>query len=212
MTSDVSVRRWHPTDEDEYDAARAELKERFGAWAAQKGLGVDPEAPESPLHYKWGYLDGHLTRWTRADLDEVYLELYPAKVIVEADELDDVLEEARAFVSFLADTALLDEASDPPELLVEHLSAIETQFRSNMADPTRQSFGKRLWSQALAEGVSLDDQDAVDAFIARFNAQPRSARDAVLGPNLSPRQPRGRFTPKGTPPRPPSAKRKKRRR
>jgi hypothetical protein len=25
-------------------------------------------------------VDGHLTRWTRRDLDEVYLELHPAKV------------------------------------------------------------------------------------------------------------------------------------
>jgi hypothetical protein len=81
-----------------------------------------------------------------------------------------------------------------------------------MADPQRHSFGKRLWSQALAEGVSLDDQAAVDAFIARFDARPRTERDAVLGASLSPHQPRGRCIPKGTPPRPSSAKRRKRRR
>jgi hypothetical protein len=201
-----------PEDEDDYDEANAALKERFGTWAADKGLEVDPETSESPLHYKWAYLDGHLTRWSRADLDEVYLEFYPAKVIVAVDELDEVLAEARTFFTFLADTGLLDEDSDPPEVLIEHLSAIEGRFRANMADDSRQSFGKRLWSQALAEGVSLDDQAAVDAFIARFNARSRAERDAVLGANLSPRQPQGRFTPKGTRPRPSSAKRRKRRR
>jgi hypothetical protein len=209
----VTKRSWQPDDEDDYEAASAELKKRFGAWSAEKGLDVDPEAPESPLHYKWGYLDGHLTRWTCADLDEVYLELYPAKVIVEPDELDDVLEEAKAFISFLAETALLDAQSDPPDVLLGHLSGIEKRFRANMADPRRQSFGKRLWNQALAEGVSLDDQEAVEAFIGRFNARPRSERDAVLGgPSPSPSQPRGRFTPKGTPPRRSSAKGKRRRR
>jgi hypothetical protein len=208
----VASRNWQPNDEDDYEAASADLKERFGSWSADKGLEVDPEAPESPLHYKWGYLDGHLTRWSCADLDEVYLELYPAKVIVEDDELDDVLEEARAFISFLAETGLLDQASDPPERLLEHLSRIEKQFRANMATAGRQSFGKRLWGQALAEGVSLDDQAGVDAFIARFNARPRAERDALLGQHLSLRQPRGRFTPPGTPPRPSSAKRRKRRR
>lgn len=212
MTSDAPVRKWHPNDEDDYEALNADLKRRFRAWSAEKGLDVDPESPESPLHYKWAYLDGHLTRWRCADLDEIYLELYPAKVIVEPTELDDVLEEASAFVTFLAETGLLDEESDPPDVLVGHLSDIERRFRAHMADPGRQSFGKRLWSQALKEGVSLDDQEAVDAFIARFNARPRAERDAVLGSNLSPRQPRGRFTPKGTPPRPSSAKRKKRRR
>jgi hypothetical protein len=203
---------WKPYDEDDYEAASAELKKRFRTWSGEKGVAVDPEAPEAPLHYKWGYLDGHLTRWRCSDLDEVYLELYPAKVIVEEDELDDVLEEASAFVSFLAETGLLDEESDPKDVLLEHLWAIEGRFRTNMADPGRQSFGKRLWSQALAEGVSLDDQAAVDTFIARFNARSRKERDAVLGPTLSARQPQGRFTPKGTPPRPSSAKRKKRRR
>ena len=208
----VASRSWQPEDEDDYEAASADLKKRFRAWSAGTGLEVDPEAPESLLHYKWGYLDGHLTRWRCADLDEVYLELYPAKVIVEDDELDDVLEEAEAFVSFLAETGLLDEESDPPERLLEHLSRIEKQFRANMATAGRQSFGKRLWGQALAEGVSLDDQAGVDAFIARFNARPRAERDAVLGKHLSARQPRGRVTPPGTQPRPSSGKRRKRRR
>ena len=212
VMADTVARSWQPEDEDDYEAASAELRERFGAWAAEEGLEVNPEAPESALHYKWGYLDGHLTRWERADLDEVYLELYPAKVIVDVDELDEVLEEARVFIRFLGDTGLLDEESDPAEVLIAHLSAIEGRFRTNMADFGRQSFGKRLWSQALAEGVALDDQTAVDAFIARFNAQPRPQRDAVLGSNRSPRQSRGRFTPPGTPPRPPSPTRRKRRR
>lgn len=208
----ATSRSWQPDDEDDYEAASAEIKKRFCAWSVEKGLEVDPEAPESPLHYKWGYLDGHLTRWRCADLDEVYLELYPAKVIVEDDELDDVLEEARAFISFLTETGLLDQASDPSGVLLEHLSRIEKRFRTNMATAGRQSFGKRLWSQALAEGLSLNDQAAVDAFISRFNARPRAERDALLGQHLSPRQPRGRFTPRGTPPRPSSAKRRKRRR
>ena len=208
----VVSRSWQPEDEDDYEEASADLKKRFWAWSTAKGLDVDPEAPESPLHYKWGYLDGHLTRWRCADLDEVYLELYPAKVIVEDDELDDVLEEAKAFISFLAESGLLDHASDPPEHLVEHLSRIDKQFRANMADPGRQSFGKRLWSQALGEGVSLDDEAAVAAFIDRFNARPRAERDAVLKQHLSARQPTGRVTAPGTRPRPPSGKRRKRRR
>lgn len=208
----VSSRSWQPDDEDDYEAASAELKRQFGAWRVERGLEVDPEAPESPMHYKWGYLDGHLTRWRCVDLDEVYLKHYPAKVIVEPDELDDVLEEARAFISFLAETGLLDRQSDPKEILLRHLSAIEGKFRANMAEPARHSFGKRLWSEALKEGVSLDDRKAVDAFIARFNARPRVERDDVIGPKLSPLKSRGRFTPPGTPPRPSSAKRKKRRR
>jgi len=207
--------RWEPQGDDDYESASAELKERFATWAADKGVAVEPDAPEGLLHYKWGYIDGHLTRWTRRDLSEIYLELYPAKVIAGPDELDEVLAEARAFVTFLSETALLDEASEPAEVLVEHLGRIEGQFRANMADPSRYSFGKRLWTEAAAEGVRPDDRDAVEAFIARFNARPRAERDAILGEGLKSgnrRAATGRFTLPGTKPRLCSGKRHKRRR
>jgi hypothetical protein len=162
-----------------------------------------------------GYVDGHLTRWTRRDLDEVYLELYPAKVMADPDELDEVLAEARMFLTFLSETELLDEESEPADVLLDHLGGIEGQFRANMADTSRYSFGKRLWSEAATEGVRLDDPEAVEAFMARFNARPRAERDAVLGGGVKSgdrRAPTGRFTPRGTPPRPSSRKRPKRRR
>jgi len=133
--------------------------------------------------------------------------------MVENDDLDDVLEEAKAFISFLDKTGLLDADSDPADVLVDHLDAIEEQFRHNMADRSRYSFGKRLWMTAQAEGVRMDDQASLDAFIADFNARPIAQRDAILGPGL-PSRPlaTGRFTPPGTRPKAPSAKRRKRRR
>jgi len=215
VEKDDASRRWEPEDEDDYEAANAELKERFAAWAGDKGVKVNPDAPEAPIHYKWGYLDGHLTRWTRHDLDEVYLELYPAKVMVEADEFGDVLAEARAFIRFLADTGLLDEGGESADDLLDHLGRFEGRFRANMADVSRYSFGKRLWTTAAAEGVRLDDPEAVEAFMAKFNAKPRAEREAVLGRSPQVRGGRpvtGRFTPPGTRPLAPSTKRRKRRR
>lgn len=154
-----------------------------------------------------------LTRWRKADLSAVYLELYPAKMIVEGDELEELLEEGRAFVTFLEETELLEEESEPADVLLGHLARIEPRFRANMADPKRFSFGKRLWTSARAEGIALDDREAMEASIARLNARPRAEREAVMGPSLVARQPvGGRFTPPGTPPRPPMAKRRKRRR
>src|SRR5271166_2035028 len=100
---------WEPEDEDNYESANAELKKRFAAWADDKGLEVERDGPEGLLHYKWAYVDRHLTRWRRRDLYEIYLELYPAKVMAEADDLDGILTETKAFLSFLAETDLLDE-------------------------------------------------------------------------------------------------------
>ena len=205
---------WETEDEDDYEAANAELKRRFAAWAHDKGLEVERDGPEGLLHYKWGYVDGHLTRWRRRDLYEIYLELYPAKVMAEVDELDGILVEAKTFLSFLAETDLLDEESESLEVLCDFLDEIGPEFRVHMADTSRYSFGKRLWTEAAGEGVSPDDPAAVEAFMNRFNSRPRGERDTILGRGVMPAGPRvtsGRFTPPGTPSRS-SGKRRKRKR
>lgn len=208
-----SIPDWSPESEEDYEVARRELKKRFAKWRAVKGVAVEKDAGEAPIHYKWAYLDGHLTRWTCDDLDDVFLELHPAKVIVDDDDLTDILEEAKTFISFLDETGLLDSDSEPADVLVEHLDTIEQQFRHNMADASRYSFGKRMWMTAQAEGVRIDDRASVDAFIADFNSRPIAQRDAILGPGLRPRpQGTGRFTPPGTQPQARSTKRRKRRR
>lgn len=213
MEREPPTRSWHPSDEDDYEAASAELKKRFGAWLADEGVEVDPESADPMLHYKWNYLDGHLTRWTRDNLSQLYLEVFPAKVMVEEDDLDREMEEARTFLRFLSATGLLDEKSAPIDALIEHLGHIEPEFKKNMTDPSLFSMGKRLWTQAAAEGVRLDDRVGVQAFIHRFNARPFAERDAVLGPlPAMARSSFGRATPPGTKPRPPSAKRRKHRR
>jgi len=203
---------WSPESEEGYEAARSQLKQRFAAWCAENGTKLDEDAGEAPIHYKWGYVDGHLTRWTRRDLDEVYLELHPARVIAEEEELGGVLAEARAFIAFLAETGLLDPASDEPDVLVEHLDRIEGRFRRNMADASRYSFGKRFWLAATAEDIEPDDEKAVRSFIEVFNARPRAERETVLGRTPPRRTATGRFTPPGTTPRSPRPSAGRRRR
>lgn len=205
---------WEPEDEDDYEAANAELKRRFAAWADDKGFEVERDGPEGLLHYKWAYVDRHLTRWMRRDLYEIYLELYPAKVMADADELDGILAETKTFITFLAETEILDEESESPEVLCDFLDEIAPEFQTNMADSSRYSFGKRLWTEAAREGVSLGDHAAVEAFMARFNSRPRAERDAIFGQGVMSggrRATSGQFTPPGTPSRS-SGKRRKRRR
>jgi hypothetical protein len=172
----------------------------------------DPDLPAGLLHYKWAYVDQHLTRWRRRDLYEIYLEIYPAKVMAEADELDGILAETKTFITFLAQAELLDEESESLEMLCDFLDEIAPEFGEHMADTSRYSFGKRLWTEAASEGVTPDNPAAVEAFMDRFNSRPRAERDAILGPGVMPagrRAATGRFTPPGTPSRP-SGKRRKR--
>ncbi len=198
-----------PQTDEEYEAARVYLKREFASWGAKTGVKLEADAGESPIHYKYHYLDGHLTRWTCADLDQIYLQLHPAKVIVDTDELDGVLAEASAFMRFLADAELLDPTSDGPGDLADHIAAMGPAFRENMADTSRFSVGKALWSTAMAEGVELDDEASVQSIIQRFNARPRAERDRVFG-HAIPSSISGRATPPGTRPRQARAKRKRR--
>jgi hypothetical protein len=202
-----------PTTEAAYEAARQHLRGEFARWAEDHGSDLGPDSFEELIHYKWGYLDGHLTRWSRADLDAVLLELFPAKVIVDDDDLDDVVPETAAFIGFLADTGLLDPASEDPDVLCAHLDQVPGRFRGRMADASRYSPGKRFWLAAAAAGVTPDDEGAVSAFIEQLNAQPLAERDAVLGRRArsTPWSGTGRFTPPGTQPRAKPENRRRRR-
>jgi hypothetical protein len=206
-----------PDSEEAYEVARFHLKQNFAVWCEDRGVELGSDVGEAPIHYKWAYLDGHLNRWTCDDLDEVYLELHPAKVVVEEDDLGSVLAEAKSFISFLDESGILDPTSDNPDVLLDHLGHVEGQFRSNMGDASRYSIGKRFWVAAVAEGVQLDDEKAVNAFMETFNARSRAERGTILGGqvrNSSSRAATGRFTPPGTIPRPrhSSSSRRRRRR
>jgi hypothetical protein len=184
----------HPSTQAGYQTARRHLRRAFTRWASDSGVAFGPDSFEELVHYKWEYLDGHLTRWRRANLDEVLLELFPAKVIVEDDDLHGVVLEAQSFVTFLADTGLLDPQSDEPEDLRAHLEKIERRFVRRMADRHRYSWGKRFWLGAAEAGVTPGDKKAVAAYIKNFNARPESERRAVLGRAGSVGQLRGRLT------------------
>jgi hypothetical protein len=204
-----------PESEEDYEASRVYLKNRFATWGAEHHVELGSDAGEAPIHYKYHYLDGHLTRWSCADLDQVYLELHPAKVIVDPDEIDRVLDEAKSFLAFLNDVGLLDPASDDPGGLADHVDAMAPRFRTYMADVSRFSPGKRLWSAAIAEGVQLDDEAAVQSFMTSFNARSRGERELVFGhllPTPSSRRPSGRATPPGTRPRQSPGKPRRKRR
>jgi len=201
-----------PTSEAGYEAARRRLRAAFAHWAELNGTDLGPDSFEELIHYKWGYLDAHLTRWTRADLDSVLLELFPAKMIVDDDDLDDVLPETHAFIDFLSDTGLLDPASEDPSLLHAHLNQLDAPFRRRMADRSRYSPGKRFWLAAAAAGVQPDDEQGVAAFIEQFNTRPLAERDAVLDRRAQTKAGTGRFTPPGTQARPKTTNRRRRHR
>jgi hypothetical protein len=181
MSGRVAPIDWHPDTDSAYRAARRALRTAFLRWAKANAAGASPDCFDDLIHLKWRDLDGHLTRWRARDLDAVLLELFPAKVIVEDADLDDIVPDTATFVRFLAETGLLDPASDQPAQLYARIERIGRRFRRRMADRRRYKPGKRFWLAASAAGVALDDDKAIEAFIEEFNALPQPQREAVLG-------------------------------
>jgi hypothetical protein len=164
-----------PDDQAAYEAARDRLIEEF---ARSSGGGFERVA-EQVLDFKWGYLDGDLLNWSPADIDEVLFGLYPAKVLLDAEGIAEVPAGFAAFLRFLAGRR--PEHSPPFEALAESVELSASRFVSAMNDEDNWSFGKRMWSTALGEGVDLSDENAIGRWMEDFNSRSLGERDHILG-------------------------------
>jgi hypothetical protein len=157
--------RLAPESEEDYEVARSELKKRFTQGLAVAGIEPHGDDGEAPIHYGWAYVDGHLTRWTRQDLDEIYLELHPAKVMVEDDDLDEVLEEAKDFIGFLDGTGPRPGRHRVRDAITWHRTSPSSSLRSL----DRQAVRKRRqgWRCSRHEQVRAPtDQSGEPNFLA----------------------------------------------
>ena len=170
-----------PDDEDAFYAARDELASRFERSPRGHDLG---SVAAQVLDLKWGYLDGDLSRWQPDEVEEILLGLFPAKVMLDPDDLGQVVAGFAGFLRFLGDEAVLPGGQTAR--LAESVERLAPRFRAAASDEGNWSMGKRLWSLAVSEGVDPSDPDAVERFMENFNQRPFSERDAVLGPLPAP--------------------------
>ncbi|MCZ7528482.1 MAG: hypothetical protein M5U14_20190 [Acidimicrobiia bacterium] len=171
-----------PADPEEHQSfleARNELVARFERSAGGAGLG---HVAEQVLDFKFGYLDGDLGDWDDEDVEVVLLDLYPAKALLDEEDLGEVVAGFAALLRFLAGEGLLAAGAAEGERLARGVDVLEPRFRAAMADESLWAPGKRILAAMRAEGVDPTDRDATDRWISDFNALPIEARDAVLGP------------------------------
>jgi len=175
-----------PDDEKEFFDVRDELAERFAAWAEVRAPGADPWLAQLALDYKWGYGDGELGRWTRADLRDLLCGWFPRKVTLGEGDFGRVVPSVRAFVDYLAEAGLLDPGGDRPERLRAVLDGLGPEFRAAMGDPSRFGMAKSFATAMVAGGVDMGDEAAVSRFMAEFNALPFEARKLLTDPPEEP--------------------------
>ena len=160
-------------------AGPGELVKAYVSWARDSGAFFDGDTVRLLLDYRAEYRDQNLTRWSAEDLSAVLLGLFPAKVVIDDEEVGDVVPAVRTFMEFLGSTGRLAKASDSLEDLLEELDEIEEVFEEAMGGPDAFGFAKRIALSMVADGVDVDDPEALETWIKDFNARPESERRAI---------------------------------
>jgi hypothetical protein len=169
-----------PEDEEAFFETRDALLEQFADWSGQAAPGTDPGLVQLVLDYKWGYGDGHLGRWTTADLHDLLIDWFPSKVTLDPEDVSLVPPTVRAFLEWLEATGLLDPGSDPPVALRATLERLAPRFPAAMDDPSRHGMAKSFFGLLQQSGVDLTDEGAVAGFVEGFNQLPEQDRRRLL--------------------------------
>jgi hypothetical protein len=164
-----------PDDQEAFEAARDRIVAEFERAGGSRFLRV----AEQVLNLKWSYLDGDLARWSMQDVEAILLDVYPAKVLLDERQIGEVPTAFAALLRFLGRDRPDQEAS--LETLAQHVERMTRRFYVAMSDDDKWSFGKRMWSTAVAEGVDLADPTALDRWVQQFNERPLGERDQILG-------------------------------
>jgi hypothetical protein len=171
-----------PDDEDGFASAKASLLDRFEDW-----LGDHHEAPHQvaaeaglALDWKWGYGDGDLGRWTRSDIGEFLLDWCPRKLSVAQAECATIPASLASFTAFLGHEGLLAPGSSAVDELARAAVDITHDFVEAMGDVSNFGLAKSLFASAEADGIDMADPDALQEWIAEFNARPEEDRRRVI--------------------------------
>ena len=158
-----------PMTNDPFDAALAGF-ERWTA-ATKRKLSADPVGEvETLLGLMRDYLDVESPADLGAgDLKELLLRIYPRKItVLDPADTENTVPAVRDFLAYLAERGEMPEGT--ARELERELDEIAPRFTDAMMDPSNWGMAGSLVHAMAADGVDLDDQAAVDRWIAGYNA------------------------------------------
>ena len=173
MARDWFIKYGHECDDDETDAGTQhanELASQFmeSSEAAELGDDVLEDAGfvvASVLGYAWDYVGVGPGELDEDSLSEVLLELLPRKVTAERGFFESVAPVTAALLQWLESEGILDDTAD----LVEAVRGWADAIVINGMDPGCWGLGKSFAMRALADGVDMLDEKAVQEYMAKYN-------------------------------------------
>ncbi|MGP4025193.1 hypothetical protein [Actinomadura sp. 3N407] len=147
-------------------------------WADERGEALDE--PGARLLLELAREEMGLTgpdALTPERLRELLLEVFPESVVAGRDDVPTVLDVLRRVVAYLDDTAALPAgAAAGLKAEIERTGPEFADLVGEVDTEERQAAAEVIGGLMRADGVSLDDQEAVDAWIREFEALPEEER------------------------------------
>lgn len=179
-----AARNWYFSESPESDNDEAtaynRIQELTGQFldsvvAAELGDEVLEDAGfivQSVLQYAWDYRGVGADELDKAALAEVLLELLPRKVTADRECFARIAPVTGAFLKWMESEGILGDTSD----LIETVHSWADAIVANGMNPEYWGMGKSFMMRAKAEGVDIDDQAAVQKFMAEYNLRLMAAR------------------------------------
>lgn len=170
---------------------------RQAAGAGAHEVDADGWAAEEMLEFQQAR-GGSLLDWKAEDVAQFLLEHYPMRGSTTGPEVEELPRRFDAFLAWLSESgrAAAGRLAPARAVLVERRVA----FLAAARDERRYGPAKLMSAQMRAEGVDVGDQEAVAAFVERFNE--RLAKDPTLLSMIGGPRARWLWDGKGEPPDP----------
>jgi hypothetical protein len=121
------------------------------------------------------------TRWRTGEIRELLLELAPTRLTEICDLSGHGVPAMRAYLEFLDSNDYLHPASAGASALTRELDRVASLYPDAMADRSRFGMAKRLYTAMLADGIAIEDDSAVNAWLETFHEGSADLKQAVLG-------------------------------
>jgi len=173
-------------DNQGFDDTRQRLLERFEEWLGEHRSPGPGQAFEMAadagvaLDWKCAYGDGDLASWPPRDIADFLLDWCPRKLSVAQKECHRLPVALGAFLEFLDGAGLRDATTGPLAAVLHAIEALTPDYVEAMGDSSQFGMAKTLFGAAAAQGVDLGDEEALQAWMADFNARPVEERRRLL--------------------------------
>lgn len=135
-------------DWDLHDSLTTQLQEKYQASPEAKAIDTAASVSTLIIDFSFNYLNCTVATLNPADLEQILYEIIPAKVMMPASEADNMIEDARAFFSFLKRAYQSVHADRCLSILTDDAAI---RMRSAMDNPDLFGMGK----SALSEGTGF---------------------------------------------------------